>query len=132
MTDKIRVLIVDDHPIVRSGLRALLMAESDIEVIDEATDGKEGIEKTETLHPNVILMDISMPNMDGLNATRQIKIKFPDLDIVVVQCVVVDRIVDFRHLLAEPDQLGLEFRRYQDGSAADQHGYGIDLNHPPE
>lgn len=84
MTDKIRVLIVDDHPIVRSGLRALLMAEPDIEVVDEATDGKEGIEKTEKFLPNVVLMDVSMPNVDGLNATRKIKDKFPDIHVLVL------------------------------------------------
>jgi len=84
VTDKIRILIVDDHPIVRSGLRALLMAESDIEVVDEAMDGKEGIEKTETFHPNVVLMDVSMPNVDGLNATRKIKAKYPDIQVLVL------------------------------------------------
>lgn len=84
MTDKIRILIVDDHPIVRSGLHSLLMAESNIEVVGEAADGKEGIEKTEALHPNVVLMDISMPSVDGLNATRQIKSKFPEIQILVL------------------------------------------------
>jgi two-component system response regulator NreC len=84
VTEEIRVLIVDDHPIVRSGLRSLLMAESDIDVVGEATDGKEGIEKSEALHPNVVLMDISMPNVDGLSATRQIKAKFPDIQILVL------------------------------------------------
>lgn len=84
MANKIRVLIVDDHPIVRSGLRSILMAESDTEVVGEATDGKEGEEKTEALHPNVVLMDISMPNVDGLQATRQIKRKFPGVQILVL------------------------------------------------
>lgn len=84
MTDPIHVLIVDDHPIVRSGLRSLLTAESDIKVVGEATDGKEGMEKTEALHPHVVLMDISMPNVDGLNATRQIKTQFPDVQILVL------------------------------------------------
>ena len=84
MTDKIRVLIVDDHPIVRSGLKSLLAAESDIEVVGEATNGKEGEQKTESLHPGVVLMDISMPILDGMEATHQIKTRFPDVQILVL------------------------------------------------
>lgn len=84
MAEKIKVLIVDDHPIVRSGLRSLLAAEPDIDVVGEAIDGREGLEKVQTLLPNVVLMDISMPNLDGLNATRQIKDRFPEIQILAL------------------------------------------------
>lgn len=84
MTDLIKILIVDDHPIVRSGLKSLLSAESDIDVIGEAVDGTEGVEMTGRLNPNVVLMDISMPTMDGMEATRQIKKKFPAVQILVL------------------------------------------------
>lgn len=70
--DKIRVLICDDHSIVRSGIRALLELEEDIEVIGEAANGREAVEMSAELNPDVVLMDIAMPLMDGLEATRRI------------------------------------------------------------
>ena len=82
MTDKIRVLIADDHTIVRSGVRLLLQAEPDIEVVGEALNGDEAVTLAEALRPDVILMDIAMPGKNGLEATRQIKARFPDMDIL--------------------------------------------------
>jgi len=72
MTNKIRVLIVDDHSIVRKGIRALLTTEHDNEVIGEAGDGAEAVAQATALRPDVVLMDLVMPKMDGIEATRQI------------------------------------------------------------
>ncbi len=72
MTKMIRVLIADDHAIVRKGLRALLATERDIEVIGEAEDGAQAVSQARALQPDVILMDLVMPKMDGIEATRQI------------------------------------------------------------
>ena len=82
--DKIRILIADDHLIVREGLRALLEVQPDIEVVGEATDGEEAVEKTREIQPDIVLMDITMPGMSGLEATRQIRQHYPDVKILVL------------------------------------------------
>ncbi len=81
---KIRVLIVDDHAILREGLRALLNYYDDVEIVGEAQDGAEGIEKVKTLSPDVVLMDIAMPGMNGLEATRLIREKYPQTSVLVL------------------------------------------------
>ena len=72
MTDAIRILIVDDHPIVRQGLAAVLEREDDLTVVGQAADGKEAVERASALAPNIILMDLQMPVMDGVEAITQI------------------------------------------------------------
>src|SRR3990172_5059531 len=72
MSGKIRVLLVDDHAILRSGLKALLNAEADMTVVGEGSTGREGVELAKQLKPEVIVMDISMPEMDGLRAAGEI------------------------------------------------------------
>ena len=80
----ITVLLVDDQHLIRQGLKTLLELEPDLEVVGEAANGKEAVEFVETLQPNVILMDIRMPLMDGVAATREIKEKFPQIKILVL------------------------------------------------
>ena len=81
---KIRVLLAEDHTIVRQGIAALLGAESDMEVVGEASNGLEAIELAKKLSPEVILMDIGMRQLNGLEATREIKRQFPSMKILVL------------------------------------------------
>jgi NarL family two-component system response regulator LiaR len=90
MSQAIRVLIVDDHTIVRKGIRALLAEIEGIEVVGEADNGQEAIAQADTLHPDVILMDLAMPKMDGIEATRQIKTSQPESRILVMTSFAAD------------------------------------------
>lgn len=81
---KIKVLIADDHVMVRQGFMVLLNAQPDIEVIGEAADGNEMVELTETLHPDVVLADISMPNLNGIEATKLIHQRNPEMPVVMI------------------------------------------------
>ena len=81
---KIRVLIVDDHTLVRDGIRALLTLVADIEVVGEAANGKEALEKVRELTPDVVLMDLAMPIMGGLEATRRIRREFPGTKVLAL------------------------------------------------
>jgi DNA-binding NarL/FixJ family response regulator len=79
-----RLLIVDDHTPYRQGLRSMFELEPDIEVVGEASDGLEAIEKVEQLHPDVVLMDINMPGMDGMQATRKLADTYPGILIITL------------------------------------------------
>lgn len=81
---KIKVLVADDHTILRQGIKALLDNQAEIEVIGEAKDGREALTLIERLLPDVILMDIAMPGLNGLEATRRIKKKFPKIKVLVL------------------------------------------------
>lgn len=81
---KIRVLIVDDHTLVRDGIRALLKLSADIEVVGEAANGREALEKTAELTPDVVLMDLAMPLMGGLEATRRIRREHPEVKVLAL------------------------------------------------
>jgi NarL family two-component system response regulator LiaR len=90
MTDTIQVLVVDDHAIVRKGIRALLDTEQGIDVAGEARNGWEAVIETENLKPHVILMDLEMPEMDGIEAIRRITEKQPGVRILVLTSFATD------------------------------------------
>jgi NarL family two-component system response regulator LiaR len=82
--DPIRVMIVDDHDMVRKGLATFLKVNADLELVGEARDGQEALRMCEQVHPNVVLMDLVMPGMDGTTATRLIRQRWPEVQVVAL------------------------------------------------
>jgi two-component system, NarL family, response regulator LiaR len=80
----IRVMIVDDHAVVRSGLSAFLMVFDDLELVGEASNGKEAVQMVEQFRPDVILMDLMMPEIDGAAATQAVRLRWPNIQVIVL------------------------------------------------
>lgn len=81
---KIRILLVDDHPVVRKGIGTWLGETEGLEVVDEATNGQEALAKIKELSPDIVLMDVDMPKMNGLDATRAVRRDFPDTKVLIL------------------------------------------------
>jgi len=84
MGEKVKIIIAEDHTIVREGLRALLSLDPNLEVVGEVEDGREAIRLTERLEPDLVLMDLSMPRMSGMDAIREIKKRCPETKVIVL------------------------------------------------
>ena len=85
------MLLVDDHGVVRQGVKLYLEHDASVEVVGEAANGREALERVEELAPHVVVMDLVMPVMDGVEATREIKRRFPDVEVVALTSVLEDR-----------------------------------------
>jgi two-component system response regulator NreC len=81
---KIRILLADDHTILRAGLKMMLNAQPDMEVIGEAQDGRQALHETQRLQPDIVLMDITMPDINGIEATKQIKRAQPEVKVLIL------------------------------------------------
>jgi DNA-binding NarL/FixJ family response regulator len=90
MADAIRVLLVDDHAVVREGLRNFLALQDGLEIVGEASDGNEAIEQAQRLEPDVILMDLVMPGLDGIGAMRQLRARSPTSRVIVLTSFLED------------------------------------------
>lgn len=86
----IRILVVDDHAVVRQGLKMFLGLDPELEVIGEAQDGAEAIRRARELHPDVVLMDLLMPVMDGITAIGQLRAEMPDIEVIALTSVLED------------------------------------------
>lgn len=84
VTAKIRILVADDHTVIRRGIVGLLNAQADMEVIEEAGNGREAVARAETAKPDVVLLDVAMPELNGLGATRMIKDQSPDVQVLIL------------------------------------------------
>jgi DNA-binding NarL/FixJ family response regulator len=84
--EKITVLLADDHTVVRQGLRALLEAEDDLTVVGEAENGRQAVQMARRLHPDVVLMDVAMPSLNGIEAARQVNRESPESKVLVLSC----------------------------------------------
>lgn len=89
----VRVLIVDDHSIVREGLHMFLVRDSELEVVGEASDGAEALQQARLLHPDVVIMDLLMPTLDGVTATRAIRSELPETRVLVLTSVTENTLV---------------------------------------
>ena len=84
MTEKLTVMLVDDHEVVRQGLRALIEAEDDVEVVTEASNGREAVAMAKSYNPRVVVMDVRMPDMNGVEACREIRDHDPDIAVIML------------------------------------------------
>jgi len=86
----IRVLVADDHSVVRKGLRTFLSLDDELEIVGEANDGEQAVQMAQQLRPDVVLMDIKMPKMDGIAATTAIRTELPDTEVIALTSVLED------------------------------------------
>src|SRR5210317_1801141 len=84
MENRLRIVLADDHTILREGLRALLSADPNFDIVGEAEDGREAVRCVEKLEPDLLLMDLSMPRMSGMDAIREIKKRYPEIKIIAL------------------------------------------------
>lgn len=84
MVKRIDVMIVDDHPVFRQGLKNVLAAQEDLRIVDEAADGQTAIRKAEERYPDVVIMDINLPELNGLQATRELKERCPNINVIML------------------------------------------------
>jgi DNA-binding NarL/FixJ family response regulator len=80
----IKVLLADDQTLIRQGIRLLLEIEPDIEVVGQAANGREALQQVESIHPDVVLMDVRMPEMDGVEATRELSMRYPEVKVIIL------------------------------------------------